>query len=77
MELAAPSLLPSPWGTGGAETEECGPEPSGALTCAPTLRLQGIARIELLDERVAVFPADDTAGEETSRSQISSMPWAP
>lgn len=55
-------------GRGGMEPrsgEECRLEPSGSLTCAPALRLQGIARIELLKEGVTMFPADDAAGEET------------
>lgn len=46
-------------------------EPLGALTCAPALRLQGIARIELLNEGVTVFPADDAVGEETGCSWTS------
>lgn len=71
MGPAALSLLLLPQATGSAETGVCRLEPSGALTCAPALRLQGITRIELLDEGIAVFPADDPAGEETGCSWMT------
>lgn len=72
--LAAPPLPPSPQAKGSTETGESRPEPSGALTCAPALGLQGVARIELLDEGVAVFPTDDAAGQETGCSWTT-MCW--
>lgn len=49
-------------------------EPLGALTCAPALRLQGVARIELLNEGVAVLPADDAVGGETGCSRMRNRP---
>lgn len=56
---------------GSTELGESRLEPSGVLTCAPALRLQGIARVELLDEGVAVLPADDAAGGETGSSRMA------
>ena len=62
---------------GSSELGESRLEPSGVLTCAPAFRLQGIARVELLDEGVAVLPADDAAGEETGGSQKTTPGKAP
>lgn len=62
---------------GSAELKESRLEPSGVLTCAPAFGLQGIARVELLDEGVAVLPADDAAGEEKGGSWMTTRGKAP
>lgn len=62
---------------GSTELGESRLEPSGVLTCAPAFRLQGIARVELLDEGVTVLPADDAVGEETGGSRMTTRGKAP